>query len=393
MPITAVADVAATRERLRSVDLVRGFVMVVMALDHTREFLTSAHFDPTDLTQTSAVLFFTRWITHFCAPVFFLLAGTGASLAVSRGMSRSQASRFLLTRGLWLLVLEFTVVQFAWFFTYHLLPYYGLVIWALGWSMVAMAALVYLPVPAIAGVGIVIIAGHNLLDSIEPSAFGSMAWVWTVLHVPGQIGDGSKLNILYPVLPWIGVMAAGYALGTVLTRGAAERRSVLLRLGVALISAFVVLRGLNLYGDASEWSAQASGLFSALSFLNTTKYPPSLLFLLMTLGPALIALALFDRASGPLAAFFIVFGRVPMFYYVLHLYLIHTLAVAAGLVHGDPVGFLFQNITPDQVPLWWGFGLPVVYAVWLLAIVILYPMCHWFAEVKRRRRDWWLSYV
>jgi len=390
----APAAPTAARVRLDSVDLLRGLVMVIMALDHTRDYFTNARFNPTDLTQASAALFVTRWITHFCAPVFVFLAGTGALLSFSRGKSRGDLARFLLTRGLWLVLLEFTVVRFAWTFDWdYRRMLFVQVIWALGVSMMALAGLIYLPLKAIAAVGVAMIVGHNLLDPLGPAALGSWGPLWTLLHVqaPMPLFGGLVLFVGYPLIPWIGVMATGYAFGSLLRRPPDERRRTLLLLGGGLTLAFVLIRAWNGYGDPHRWAPQGSALFTVLSFFNTSKYPPSLLFLLMTLGPAILALVAFERVSGAAARFLIIFGRVPLFFYVLHLFLIHAAAVAvAGLT-----GFGAQTLMRDwmSIPPGWGFGLPVVYLIWITVVLALYPLCRWFAGVKARRRDPWLSYL
>ena len=394
LALEAPATQPAARVRLDSVDLLRGLVMVLMALDHVRDFFTELRFDPTDLTQTTVPLFFTRWITHYCAPTFVFLAGTGAFLARSRGMSRPDLARFLVSRGLWLVLLEFTVIRLGWAFN---LNYAGLqwvqVIWALGISMVVLAGLIYLPLPAIAAFGVAMIALHNLTDGMDPGATGGWGTLWTFLHVqrPVTLPWGAPLFVAYPLIPWIGVMAAGYAFGTVLLRPADERRRTLLRLGGALTAGFVVLRAINVYGDPRPWSPQPSAIFTVLSFLNTTKYPPSLLFLLMTLGPAIMSLTWFERLRGPVARFFIVFGRVPLFYYVLHLFLIHAAALAVGVMVGFPASAFARGVF--DLPDGWGFGLPVVYAVWVAVVLALYPVCRRFADLKARRREVWLSYL
>jgi len=387
---TAAASVTtgADRQRLDSIDLLRGLVMVLMALDHVREYFTEARFDPLDLTRTSAALFATRWITHFCAPVFILLAGTSAYL-VSKKRTRAELSRFLLTRGLWLVCLELTVVIFAWSFD---LSYKGgldlQVIWAIGWSMIALAALVYLPVYAVGAIGILMIFGHNALDGIKPEALGAWAPVWNVLHVQGPIPYGF---VVYPLVPWIGVMAAGYALGTAYDLPDARRRRILSSLGLAAIAGFFALRALNVYGDPQPWSAQSSALFSVLSFMNLAKYPPSLLYLLATLGPALLALAWFEHARGAAARFLVTIGRVPLFFYVIHIALAHLLAGLAALMLGYGPEVLTNR--PWVLSPGWGFGLPVVYAMWAIVVLALYPACRWFAAIKQRRRHWWLSYL
>jgi uncharacterized membrane protein len=383
------------RVRLDSVDLLRGLVIGIMALDHVRDYFTSARFDPTDLTQTTAALFLTRWITHFCAPVFVFLAGTSAFLLLARGRSRGEVSRFLVTRGLWLVVLELTVVRWAWTFNFNYTSelLFVQVIWVLGVSMIVLAGLIHLPVAWVAVVGIAMMAGHNLLDGISPESLGTWGPLWTVLHVqaPIPLGGNQVFFVVYPLIPWIGVMAAGYAFGTLLLKPETERRRALILLGGGLTLAFVVLRALNVYGDPAPWSAQGSTERTILSFLNTTKYPPSLLFLLMTLGPAIAALAWLERARGPVARALIVFGRVPLFFYVAHLYLIHALALVVGTAAGfDPRSFLHVWMS---LPDGWGYGLAVVYVVWVGVVVALYPACRWFAGVKARRREAWLSYL
>lgn len=385
LPGSIATAAPATRARIDSLDLLRGAVMVLMALDHVRDYFTSARFDPLDFSQTSVALFLTRWITHFCAPVFVFLAGTSA-YRFGRRASRAELSRFLWTRGLWLVFLELTVVHFAWTFE---APWAGdpfvQVIWAIGWSMVLLAALVWLPLPAIAAFGIVVIAGHNALDGIAPAAFGTLAPLWNVLHVQGPT---PWTFVAYPLIPWVGVMAAGYALGAAYDLDPARRRRLLLGLGTALIALFVVLRVPNLYGDLHPWTAQDNPVFTFLGVIKAHKYPPSLAFLLMTLGPALIALAMFERARGRMVNWLVTIGRVPLFFYVLHIMLAHALARLVAGFMGIELDHVFWGQSAD-----WGFGLPVVYAVWALVVVLLYPACRWFAAVKARRRDWWLSYL
>jgi uncharacterized membrane protein len=391
----------ATAPRLTSIDAVRGAIMIIMALDHVRDYVYSSasQFSPTDLTHTTAALFFTRWITHLCAPVFMLYAGTAAFLWARRGgRTTRELSQFLVTRGLWLIFLELTVVRFAMFFNVRYDLVLLVVFWALGWSMIALAALVFLPYRVLLAVSLLMIACHNLLDGVKASMFGSAGWLWNVLHQPGPLTAGGPVVILgYPLIPWMGVMAAGYCLGRVFTLEPDARQAVLLRLGTLLTAAFVLLRAANVYGDPAPWSQQPSVLFTGLSFLNCTKYPPSLLFLLMTLGPALLATGWLERfriaARNPV----VVFGRVPLFYFVLHLFVLHAVAaVLIWLAYGN--ANLFWNASPAAggpvraFPNGYGFNLWVVYAVWILVVALTYPACRWFAELKRRRRDWWLSY-
>ena len=379
--------------RLDSVDILRGLVMVLMALDHVRDYFSNAQFDPLDLSETSAPLFLTRWITHFCAPVFVFLAGTGAFLSGARGKTTAQLSRFLLTRGLWLVVLEMTVIRVAWQFNINFRIFHGQVIWAIGWSMVALAGLIYLPRKVIAVFGIGMIVLHNLLDPVSPEAWGSLDWLWKIIHVPEAIilGERSLFNPLYTLIPWVGVMATGYVFGQVLLLEKKKRQRTLTWLGLGLTAAFVVLRLTNLYGDPVVWSEQESPLFTFLSFINTQKYPASLLFLLMTLGPSIALLPLLERNLGKAGKVLAVYGRVPLFYYVLHLYFIHALAVAAGLLQGFPLKRLLVGhwVFPKK----YGFDLPVVYGVWGMVVAILYPACSWFAGLKQRSRSRWLSYL
>jgi uncharacterized membrane protein len=394
----------ATAARLASVDVLRGLVMVVMALDHTRDFLTNARFAPEDMAHTSVALFLTRFVTHYCAPVFAFLAGTGAFLSTRRGKSLQQVSWFFFSRGLWLVLLEFTIIDFAWGFV----PWvHAGVIWVLGWSMVAMAAIVWLPLRWIAALGVSTIALHNLLDGISPERFGKFAWVWTVLHSPGRIAitEHFSLSVRYVLIPWVGVMATGFAFGAVLLR--ADRRKWVLTLGVCATLLFFVVRGINHYGNgvagysryahsAGAWSVQATPALTVLSFFNALKYPPSLDYLLMTLGPALIALGLMDgvKAERGLSRILMVFGRVPLFYYVLHLYLIHGIAIAVALVFGQPVWHGSVIAESAQRPAGYGHGLVFVYAAWLAVVAILYVPCRWFMGVRSRHRDWaWLSYL
>jgi uncharacterized membrane protein len=373
----------------------RGLVMVLMALDHVRWFFTDADFYPTDLSSTDAAQFFTRWVTHLCAPAFVFLAGTSAFLSAGRGLERSRLARRLFTRGLWLVFLEVTAVRLAWVFNFDYSQLELGVIWALGWSMVALAALVYLPRWAIACVGIGMIVGHNLLDGLQLDAFrgldGSLqwqGWLLNVLHVPHS-------PVVYPLVPWIGVMAAGYAFGPVLLGSASRRKQLMLGWGATLIAAFVLLRLYNGYGDPRPWSGQETALFTLLSFLNTTKYPPSLLFLLMTLGPTLVLLAVFEyreAGRGAISRLLLVFGRVPLFFYLLHLYVIHGLVIVFAIIMDGDGSPFFASF--DAFPPWWGFNLAGVYLIWIAVTLLLYPPSRWFASVKARNKDsWWTSYI
>jgi uncharacterized membrane protein len=386
----AESQVPAGRRRLDHVDLLRGLVMVIMVLDHVRDYFTVVRFDPTDLTRTDLALFATRWITHYCAPVFVFLAGASAWIAGTR-RTRGQLARFLLSRGLWLILVEVTVISLGWYFTTRWTNgARAQVIWAIGGSMVVLAGLIRLPRAAVAAFGLVLVVGHNLLDGVAPAAFGAFAPLWHVLHVPGPLGI-VPVFVTYPLIPWVGVMALGYAAGpTVFSQDAGAPRRIAWA-GALMILGFVVLRALNGYGDPSPRLEDGSPALLVMSFLNVTKYPPSLLFVLMTLGPALVALALLRRAKGPVADFFVTFGRVPFLFYVTHLYLVHALAVAAGVAQGFP-GSAIRTLY-RYLPEGYGFGLPVVYLVWLCVVAALYPVCRRYAALKARSRAWWLSYL
>jgi uncharacterized membrane protein len=380
------------RPRLASVDLLRGLVMVLMALDHTRDFFGTGGLNPRDVGDPA--LFMTRWITHFCAPVFIFLAGAAAWLYGNRGRSVGEVSRYLLTRGFWLMLIEFTVVRLAWMLSLDVSFFFTGVIWAIGASMVVLAALVHLPRWAIAAAAIAIIAGHNLLDGVRAEHFGSLGWLWMLLHQRGmnQLAPGTMFYVLYTLVPWVGVMAAGYALGPVLALDQAARRRMLVRLGLALTAGFIVLRATNLYGDPASWTVQSTWTATVLSFVNCEKYPASLLYLMMTLGPALLLLAAFGGARGWLAGWITTFGRVPFLYYVAHLFLIHLLAVVYALaVFGDANIIIGSRMMSK--PADYGLSLPGNYAVWLLVVISLYPLCRWFAALKQRRREWWWSYL
>jgi uncharacterized membrane protein len=385
--------------RLESVDLLRGIVMILMALDHVRDFMGTPGISPTNLAQATVTLFFTRWITNICAPVFFLLTGTGAYLSLRR-YSRVELSRFLFTRGLWLIFLEVVVLRcFAmqFNFDYHLTML--VVIWALGWAMILLSALVYLPNAVVAGFGVVMIAGHNLLDPVQAKSLGWLAPLWNVLHSPGLIVANPQhlVFVAYPLIPWVGVTAAGFGLGQIFAWPSERRKTLLLRLGIGLTTAFVFLRAANVYGDPAAWTRQKSAVFTALSFLNTIKYPPSLLFLLMTLGPAMLMLWAFDSGFPRFMRPALILGRVPLFYYAMHLVLIHVIAVVVCYSRYGQVHWMFESSSlgdyPITAPPGWGFGLPMVYLIWAFVVIALYPLCVWYARLKQRGGSVWLSYL
>jgi len=390
--------------RIASIDLIRGAVMILMAIDHVRVFAGVPAGGP------SWEIFFTRWVTHFCAPAFLFLAGTSSFFY---GRKHGDLSKFLLTRGAWLVVLELTVLRVAWTFNFDFALYeMAGVIWVIGWCMILMAGLVKLPLRVVGTIGIVVIAGHNLLDSYLGTLLPSLgndvgSALWKVLYVsffagPISFGtDGPNLIVLYSLIPWVGVMAAGYAFGTILTLEPRQRDRWCYGIGLGAIALFLVLRGFNLYGDPRQWVSPTEnpdgfGMPALLSFLNTTKYPASLSFLLMTLGPTIVLIPLLEKARGAFVQVAALFGRVPFFFYVLHIPLIHALALVVSFISlGKVSRWLFANHPMGNPPPPPGYqwSLWTLYAVWAIAIVILYYACRWFAELKSRRTEWWLKYL
>jgi len=393
------AAVLTRPDRIDSIDFVRGLVMILMALDHVRDFFSDRLFlDPTDPQTSTPSIFVTRWVTHFCAPTFIFLAGTAAYLAGTRGKSTSELSWFLLTRGLWLAIFEVTVNRALWMFNYDLHHHGAGVFWAIGWSMVALSGLIYLPTGVVTAIGILMITLHNLLDGMTADQVGLPGWLWVILHSPGEaaIADGYTFGTGYCLVPWMGVMAVGYGFGTQFRLDPAARRRRFFQLGAALTLGFFALRAANVYGDPRPWTEQPTRLWTVLSFLNCTKYPPSLLYLAMTLGPAILTLAIFDRPLGHWARPVVTFGRVPLFFYVLHIPLIHGAAALCDYVRfgWSPLAASGPwEVRPEMVPTSYGVSLAGVYAIWVCVLLALYAPCRWFANVKRRRRDAWLSYL
>lgn len=383
--------------RFTSIDILRGAVMVLMAIDHVRVYAGVPAGGP------DPAVFLTRWVTHFCAPLFFFLAGTSAFLY---GRTHRDLPRFLATRGVWLVFLELTVLRVAWTFNLDFRGYMlAGVIWALGWSMVALAAMVRLPVKVVAAIGIAIIAGHNLLDGVviggAPGWQGSVGALWKILYVgffagPIQVTPaGPSLTVLYSLLPWIGVMAAGFGFGAVMTLDERRRRTLCLAIGLGATGLFVALRAFNLYGDPGGW--QRGGPMPALlAFLNTTKYPASLQFLLMTLGPGIALIPFLEGAKGRIARVLTTFGRVPFFFYLLHIPLIHAMALVVSLVRtGAVTPWLFENHSMGNGPAPAGYrwSLPLLYLVWAIAVALLYFACRWYASVKATGRHRGLRYL
>lgn len=394
------ATLPRTTYRVDSIDFLRGLVMIIMALDHTRDFFHVTAFtdNPLNLATTTPVLFLTRWITHFCAPVFVFLAGTSAFFQHKR-KSTKELSRFLISRGLWLVFIEVAVINFAVFFD----PSYSTIglqtIWAIGISMIILGLAIWLPFKVVFSIGLLIVLGHNTLDFYETNHTGNFSAAYSLLHRPGfySLGNGRSLLILYPFLPWAGLMMLGYCFGKFFTIFEGKKqRKVLTQLGFGLIVFFIVLRASNLYGDAQHWSIQKNALYTVFSFIDTVKYPPSLLYMCMTVGPAILLVAWMDSVKNSFTRFVTVFGRVPFFYYVLHFFLIHLLSMGAFFSRGHSFAEGIQT-SPDApfnfLIAGEGYSLLVVYAVWLFVVLSLYPLCRWFSRYKQTHRQWWLSYL
>lgn len=396
---------AVPTSRVASVDLVRGVVMILMAIDHVRVYSGLPAGGPTP------GIFFTRWVTHFCAPAFIFLAGTSIVLYARK---HEGVSRYLLIRGAWLVLLELTFLRVAWTFNFDFAHYeMAGVIWVIGWCMILMAGLVRLPLKVVGAIGVLIIAGHNLMDPhmgklLEGLDTNPFSGIWKIFYVgffagPVQFGAGGpSLIVLYSLIPWIGVMAAGYAFGKILTLDPERRNRLCLTIGLGAIALFLLLRGFNLYGDPRPWHATSQArngmppMPALLSFLNTTKYPASLNFLLMTLGPMIALMPLLDGLRGALARAISLFGRVPFFYYMLHIPLIHALALVVSKIRLGLVSpWLFTNhpMGNPEPPEGYVWSLPLLYLVWGIAIVLLYFACRWFADLKARRSNWWLKYL
>jgi uncharacterized membrane protein len=386
--------------RRPSIDLLRGLVMIIMAIDHTRDFVHAGAmaFPPEDLTRTTAIIFMTRWITHFCAPAFMFTAGLGAWLRLERGGSRASLAQFLFTRGLWLLVLEVTAVRFAFFFNITTSPIFLLVFWSIGMSMIALSLLLWLPYWATLAISAAMVLFHNLLDPIRAESMGSMAWLWRLLHQPGPVTLNPLVIVGYPLIPWIGVMGLGFCAGRIYRLPDGQRRRVLFWLGLGLTLAFVALRLINIYGDPRPWTPQPRPGFTFLSFLSATKYPVSLQFLLMTLGPALMFLSWVDRARPSERNPLLVFGRTPLLYFVLHLITIHLFAVGLTWLRYGAAPFLWTppptlGTAREVFPPDYGWNLWVAYAVTAAVVITMYPICLWFMRYRATHKQAWLSYL
>ena len=400
-PTITSATVLAGKPRIASIDIVRGFVMVIMALDHTRDFfhIDVGLFDPTDLTKTNPLLFFTRWITHFCAPTFVFLSGVSAYISRQRKSTR-ELSWFLFTRGLWLVVLEFTVVRFGIIFNLYYDFIIFQVIWVIGASMVVLSALVYLPQKVILTLGLVLIFGHNALDAIRINPGEPGHFLWAIMQQSGffPIAPGHVVYAAYPLLSWLGIMLAGYGIGFLFDKNfqSAKRNKILTYAGVGCLLIFLILRFANGYGDPSPWSVQNNLTFTVLSFLNVTKYPVSLLYTLLTLGPVLIMIPLIEKLKTGAFEPLRIIGRVPLFYYILHFYLIHISSLVLYLIiYGkswSELNFHFSAAF-GGIPAGVGYSLPWVYVAWIGIVAALYPLCRWYYHYKSKHTHWWLGYL
>jgi len=391
--------------RVASVDILRGCAVILMTLDHTRDFFTNSQFAPEDIAHTSAALFFTRWVTHFCAPAFFLLAGTGVYFSIARGRSRAEVSRYLMIRGTFLVLLNLTVVAFAWSSEFFL---FSGVLWSLGFSMIVLALLIRLPVRWIAAISAVTIAGHNLLDRFDPAKMGDFFGpIWLVLHgygvfwiVPGRVA----FSVVWPIIPWAAVMALGYAVGPLLDGTA--KKNPLFSIGAGLVAAFLVLRLFKLYGNgharvfgvaAGQWHHEATAALTVASFLNTLKYPPSLQYLLMTLGPIFMVLAWLGarKSTGTLARVIAVFGRVALFFYVVHLFVVRMAAFYAALLFKQKaVWLLYGGFMMNPTPAGYGHGVAFIYGMTFAILVFMYPVCWAFMRFKQTHPSQrWLHYL
>jgi uncharacterized membrane protein len=387
-------------KRVEAVDLLRGLLMILMALDHTRDYFSNVTIDPTDPFASWPALFATRWVTHLCAPGFVALTGTSVFLQRRRGKSSNEIGRLLWTRGLWFLLLDATLISFAWSFTFRY-PYLN-IISTIGVSMVLLAPLQRMSPRVVGVLGAAIVLLHNLLDHVQGTMVGHLPNLWVVLHERGfLVLNGHRVAMVYfPVLAWFGIMCLGYAAGPLLTAPLPSRRTGALWTAGLFLSGFTVLRLLRGYGDTYRFAHLQTPAQTTMSFWQLQKYPPSLQYTLATLG---ILLLLFVAADAVVQRgwllhtrhFLDVFGRVPFFFYVLHILLIHSAAlVLSYAVHADWRFWIGPgNTWGDTVPANWGYGLPAVYAIWASVLAVLYLPCRWFSRLKQRRRDWWLSYL
>lgn len=391
--------------RIESIDLLRGLIMIIMALDHTRDYFHRYAWtdDPLNLATTTPALFLTRWITHYCAPVFVFLAGTSAFFQSSR-KTKPELSKFLITRGLWLILIEVVVISFAFSFDPTYIDITLATIWSIGIGMILLGLALRLPFNALLSLGLIIVFGHNALDFYENQFPANHTYniIYSFLHHQGvySIGGGHFIQIFYPFLPWTGLMMLGYCFGKLFTMyEGTQRRKLLTQLGLGLILFFIALRATNLYGDANHWSTQKNAVFTMLSFIDTVKYPPSLLYMCMTIGPAILFVAWWGNIKNRVTKFITVYGRVPFFYYVLHLFLLHLLCMAAFFSRGHSLSQGIHTSSEGPTPPFnfiipgEGYSLLMVYGIWIFVFLSLYPLCKWFSDYKQTHKQWWLSYL
>jgi uncharacterized membrane protein len=384
-------------KRVKSIDFLRGLVMILMPLDHVRDFLSNSIYSPFDIAHTTPSLFFTRVVVNFCAPVFIFLAGTSMFLWKSTGKDTKTVSFFLFTRGLLLILFELTIIRIVWAFNFDLAFQLCQIFWAIGWCMIFLSGIIFLPYWLIATLGGIIVAFTDFLSKIAPTAWGAFSGLYKILHGPGETQihlfyNKVTLQIEDPLLPWIGVMALGYVFGKLYTFETAKRIKGLLIIGFSSIVAFVVLRYINVYRNPDVWHTQKNLIFTIMDFIKSQKYPASLDYLLFYLGFSVLLLAAFEKAQGKIAEFFITYGKVPLAYYVVHVFLIHTITVILALFTYGTASFLFSNhcliggIGAD-FPKGYGYSVPILYVIWIFAVLSLYPFCKWYRSIKEKYRN------
>lgn len=397
---TELASTLTQKQRIASIDLVRGIVMIVMALDHTREFfhVDASLFNPTDLTRTSTILFFTRWVTHFCAPTFVFLSGLSAGLQLKR-KSKKELSWFLFTRGLWLIVIELIVMRFGFTFNFYFDVVFFEVIYTIGASMMFLSLLVFLPRQAVLVIGLILIFGHDALTAIRISPGETGYTLWTLLMQVGfiSVDNSHGIFVSYPVIPWLGIMLAGYGTAHLYTDFPPQKRKRILRIaGATAVALFVVIRFTNVFAPLDSWAVQDNAWFTVLSFINCTKYPVTALFTLMILGPVLIILSVTEDARGWIAEKITVFGRVPLFYFIVHFYVLHIAALVTHLiVSGKSLHEIDFHVSAGLGGIAPGVGYPLVwtYIIWILVVIALYPLCNRYNRFKSTHTYPWLSYL
>jgi uncharacterized membrane protein len=384
-------------KRISSIDFTRGLVMVIMALDHVRDLMQdSLSPRPTNLEATTAALFFTRWITHLCAPTFVFLSGVSAYISFKKS-GLAATKKFLLTRGIWLVVLEFTVVNFGLWMDIHFRTLIMEVICAIGVGLIVLSFLLKISPRTIGIIGLVIIFGHNLLQGISFPANSGLDFFESVLFRQNLFQPSPNFGFVtgYPLIPWLGVTMAGFGCGSLFELSPEKRKKIFLRIGAAALLLFCLIRFANIYGDPSPWAVQKTSLFSFLSFINVTKYPPSLLFILLMLGIMFLILFFAEGISNRITNFFIVYGNVPLFYFIVHLYLIHILMFVMLFMQGFGIKDLqfgvLQFGRPQKES---GVGLPIIYLIWIGVVLVLYPLCRWYGKYKMTHKEKeWLRYL